>query len=213
MRHVRPEVEKFWDFAYRRAIGISLVTFALLLAVGIMFTTTLGGLIGQNYFIYAAFWTLLVVIMVFVFAAAFASAHILSTKDMSKKEHGHHSVYMALWVLAAACWVAIFVTPFVFIQDVPTSVIMLSFAGVMLAIYLTTAMLFEIYHHEVAYGAIILLVAFFITFFNVGGILPNGVSPVTVLMLSTITIVVVAGFTGLMLLISASLHAARRLRA
>lgn len=212
MRHVRPDVERFWDFAYRRAIGISLVTFALLLAVGIMFSTTLSGLIGANYFIYAAFWTVLVVIMVLVFAASFASAHMLSTKDMSKKEYTHHSIYMALWVLSAACWVAVFAAPFFLIQSLPTSVIMLSFAGVMLAAYLTTAMLFEIYHHEVAYGAIILLVAFFVTFFNLGGILPANVNPVTVLMLSTITIVVVAGFTGLMLLISASLHAQRRIR-
>ncbi len=212
MRHVRPNIEEFWDFAYRRAIGISLITFALLLAVGIMFSTTLGGLIGQNYFIYAAFWTVLVIIMVFVFAASFAGAHILSSRNMSKKEYSHHSIYMALWVLSAACWVAVFISPFFLIQNVPTSIIMLSFAGVMLAAYLTTAMLFEIYHHEVAYGAIILLIAFFITFFNIGGILPSGVNPVTVLMLSTITIVVVSGFTGLMLLISAALHAERGLR-
>ncbi len=211
MKHVRPEVERFWDFLYRRAIGVSLVVFAILMAVGLLFTIGFEGYIGTYYFIYEAFWVILIVIMASVFAAAFAMAHVRSVTHMSKKEHGYHSVYMAVWLLALCLWAIVFVVPFLLFQQIPAQLAMLSFGGILLAAYLMTALLFEVYHNEIAYGAIILLVAFSITYFNVGGLFPTTLTYLSMLLVSSVTIIIVAGFTGIMLLMSSTVYACRAL--
>lgn len=205
MRYARDHVKRFWDFAYRRAMGISLLTFALLLAIGFIFSTSLAGLIGANYTVYLGFWVLLVAVMIFVAGANFANAHMLSVRYMSKKEHKQHSLHMGAWLLVLVLGSLAFAAPFVILGSLPVSFLLVALGGILLVTYLSSALLFRVYYHEVAYGAAVLLAFFAVMFFNPGGVVvPYSVSMTTELAIPMLAIIVVTGFVGLMLLVDSS---------
>lgn len=205
MKYARTHVKRFWDFAYRRAMGISLLTFAMLLAVGFIFSSSLGSVLGSSYAVYLSFWIVLAAVMIFVVGIEFANAHIISVKYMSKKEHKQHSLHMGAWVLVLVLGSLAFALPVMLLTGLPVSFLMVSLGGIMLVTYLSTALLFRVYYHEVAYGAAVLFVFFAAMFFNPGNLIePSFVSPSTALALPVIAIVVVTGFVGLMLVVDSS---------
>lgn len=206
MRYARAHVKRFWDFAYRRAMGISLLAFALLLAIGFIFSVSIGSSVGASYPMYLGFWIVMLVIMVFIAASNFANAHVLSARYMSKAEYKKHAPHMGAWLLVLVLGSIAFVSPLLIFGSLPLSFLLVSFGGVLLVTYLSTAMLFNVYYHEIAYGAAVLLAFFALMFFNPGNMIQPywGATQAAQLSVPVLAIVIVTGFVGLMLLVDSS---------
>ncbi len=217
MKYAREHVKKYHDFAYTRAMGTSMITFAIALSVGIIFTLLFNGIIGYNYGPYFWFWLLLVAITVFVLVVSFANAHMYSIRYMNKKERRQHSKYLGIWVLVLVVGALVFTLPALYLMprialsynpsySLMPLVFLFGFGGILWVIYLASAFIFESFYHEVAFGAVMLWIIFGLGVFNFGNILSSYFLANTslVLAMSAISLILVFGFVGLMLLFSSS---------
>jgi hypothetical protein len=163
MRHVNDNVGLFWQFMYKRALGMTMVTFAIILAVGVIFTVLINSVASYNYMADIAFWGLLIAITIIALIVNFANAHRATVKYMSIMEHAKHSVNMGIWTAAITVGIVVFSLPMLFFSAFYVPIIfLLTFGGIMWVIYISTIAIFRNYYHEIAIGASALWIAFIV---------------------------------------------------
>ena len=208
MKYAREYVKRYSTFVYRRAIGLSMATFAVVLASGMLFTFLAGSLNTVNVSVELVFWLLLMLLLVLTIAVGFASAHLSTIKHMTISEHKMHTKYVGVWLVILVIGVLVFSLPFVLLTyGMGPSTFLLGFGGMLWVLYLSGGMLFRQYYHEIAFGAAILwgvaLVGVVVgtNFANITAVQSyRTVSFVT----SVLTLVIVFGFIGLMLLFNST---------
>ncbi|MEM0106668.1 MAG: hypothetical protein QXD11_02045 [Candidatus Micrarchaeaceae archaeon] len=199
MKQVREHIKRYWRFAYRRAIGASILTIAIAIAIGTLFEISFEA-------ISSSFSYILVLILGFFTAAVillnFANAHVLSVRHMTKNEHEEHNRYMLAWFSIVIAGIVIFSLPFILFANVDSTLYLFTVGGIFWIVYLSTALLFNSYYHEMAFGASILWIMFGFVMFT---------SPVASTLqitlsneITTIMLVAVLGIIGGMMLFSAA---------
>ncbi len=161
MRHVGNNAGLFWQFMYKRALGMTMMTFAIILAVGVIFTVLINSVSSYNYMADIAFWGLLIAITIITLIINFANAHRATVKYMSSSEHAKHSINMGIWTASITVGIVVFSLPMLFFSAFYVPIIfLLTFGGIMWVIYISTIAIFGNYYHEIAIGASALWVAF-----------------------------------------------------
>jgi hypothetical protein len=163
MRHVSNNAGLFWQFMYKRALGLTMVTFAIILAVGVIFTMLINSVASYNYAADIAFWGLLIAITIIALIINFANAHKATVKYMSLAEHAKHSINMGIWTASITVGIIVFSLPMIFFSAFYVPIIfLLTFGGIMWVIYISTIAIFRNYYHEIAIGASALWIAFIV---------------------------------------------------
>ncbi|MCL4411482.1 hypothetical protein M1329_00910 [Candidatus Marsarchaeota archaeon] len=212
MKYAREHVKRYWIFAYRRALGVSMVTFAIALAIGIMFTGLLSPSFTSHPMIEFAFWGLLIIVAALMLIMSFANAHRSSVRLMNELESRKHSKYMAAWVLAILVGIAVFVMPVVFINSfIAPLMFLLSFGGILWVLYISVTLLFRHSYKELAYGATALLVVFVVVLGAITATMSNAAlyaseqgNMAAMLFITVATLVLVFGFTGMLMMFNSS---------
>ena len=151
----------FWQFLYKRSLGMTMVMFAIILAVGVIFTTLINSVSTYNYVADIAFWGLLIAIAIIVLVMNFASAHKATVKYMGAHEHAKHSINVGIWTASITVGIVIFSLPMVFLNSLYLPIIfLLTFGGILWVIYISSIAIFRNYYHEIAIGASTLWIAF-----------------------------------------------------
>ncbi|MGC8622640.1 MAG: hypothetical protein ACP5UC_01610 [Candidatus Micrarchaeia archaeon] len=161
MKYVREHIKRYWAFSYRRAIGISMLTFSLALAIGMAFTSMLSTSFYSNYIAELAFWLLLILITVAVLVSSFVNAHISVVRFMDEVEHKEHSRHTAIWLTSIVVGTVAFFVPILFFNSMIEPLIFLfSFGGVLWVFYLSVYVIFKHHYNEIAFGALSLWIIF-----------------------------------------------------
>ena len=199
MEYARDHVKRYWGFAYRRALGISLITFAIAMATGVAFSSMLGASGNTNFSSAIIFWGFLIFITAAVLVANFVKAHTSCVKLLTEEEHRHHSRHMGIWMAALILGALAFITPMLYFGSALEPLVLLfSFGGVFWVLYLSVLTLFRHSYNEIAVGAIALWAVFAIGVMNISAA-GAAINPAYVLFVSTISLIIVSGFTGIMM--------------
>lgn len=186
---------------YKRALGVSLTTFAIALAIGLAFSVMLGSFTGTNYAAQLLFWTVLIIAVVAVLIANFISAHTSTIRFMNEVETSKHFKYVGAWLVILVLGMIIFTLPLVFFNSSFEPIVLLfSFGGVFWVLYLSAILLFKQPYHEVAIGAIAMWVMFLV---GITGMLNSNAGTNTAnfaLFTSMISLILISGVTGVVLL-------------
>lgn len=212
MKYAREHVKRYWVFAYRRALGISMVTFAITLAVGMIFTTLFANTFYVHPVAELAFWAFLILITAMTLVVSFASAHISSLKLMTEHESRQHSKYVAVWLFSIIVGVIVFTLPLVLINSfIAPLMFLFSFGGILWVLYISVTILFRHSYRELAYGATALLIVFAIAMLAVTGSLSNTqlylnaqAYVAATLFIAMATLIIVFGGTGMMLMFNST---------
>lgn len=211
MDYVREHIKRYWGIAYRRTLGVAMVTFSVALAMGLTFTALTGNLAISSYSDYIIFWIVLMLITVFIFLTNFYSAHVTSVKYMTEEEHKDHSKYMGVWMISLVLGILAFVLPLLFAHSYLEPLILLfTFGGVFIILYLTVAVLFKHSFGELALGGGAFWFMFLFGLYELNNANLNAISKnYFTLYFAAMTITVVAGFVGLALVTNASREAVK----
>ncbi len=208
MRYAREHVKRYWGFAYRRSMGVSLISFALILAIGTAFTNLVGNSISNGMIIEVIFWGMLIAIDMMVLSTSFAGAHISSVRLMNDKEQNAHSGRVGIWLAVLVLGAIAFVVPMLLFSG-PLSFIVFMFClgGMFLLTYTSVLVIFRHAYHEVAIAAGTLWIAFLISF-SCAKVVPSGIPATAItayaLFISTVVVILVTGVTGMVMLFNAS---------
>ncbi len=210
MDYAREHIKRYWIFSYRRAIGISMVTFAMALAVGMVFTALISTLPNANPIVEFAFWMLLILITSLTLIFSFMNAHASSIKFMDQMEHMKHSKYVGIWLTSIVLGALIFLFPLFFVTNAIEPLIFLfSFGGILLVMYLSVGLIFKHTYNELAFGAVALWIIFIVSIIAT----TEGAATLNVplsaylsvnLFISISSLIVVFAFIGLMLLFNST---------
>lgn len=206
MKYAREHIRHYWSFAYRRALGISMMTFAIALAIGITFSTLLGSLAIVNYGAQLAFWLALIAITSVVFIVNFAHAHASTVRYMNEEEHRAHTKYTGMWLIILVVGAIAFTMPVLFFSNfMEPLIILFGFGGIFWVLYFSVYLLFKHHYPEVAISALIFWIIFAVGLAGVStGALNAATYTAFALFLSVMTLIVVSGFTGISLITNAS---------
>ncbi|MDE1868510.1 MAG: hypothetical protein KGH60_00890 [Candidatus Micrarchaeota archaeon] len=206
MHYARPHIKEYWNFAYRRALGISMMTFAIALAIGVTFSTLLGSLSIVDYGAQLVFWLALIAITAIVFLVNFAHAHASTVKFMNEQEHRKHTKYTGIWLIVLVIGAIAFTMPVLFFTSFMEPLMLLfGFGGIFWVLYFSVYLLFRHHYPEVAISALVFWIVFAIGVVGVNASALNAATYTAfALFMSIITLVVVCGFTGVSLITNAS---------
>ncbi len=212
MKYAREHVKRYWIFAYRRALGISMVTFAITLAIGMIFTSLFANTFYVHPVAELAFWAFLIIITTMTLIVSFTSAHLSSVKLMTEHESHQHSKYVAVWLFSIIVGIVVFTLPLVFINSfIAPLMFLFSFGGILWVLYISVTLLFRHSYRELAYGATALLIIFAISMLAVTGSLSSTqyylnaqVYIAATLFVAMATLIIVFGGTGMMLMFNST---------
>ena len=196
-------LEGYYAFAYGRALGISMVTFAIALSIGVSVTTAISSLVAASNLSPVEIWSVLIAATVIIVIGSFSQAHVSSAKYLRRDPHSEHSKYLAAWIAAVVIGVIISIMAVTFINSsIEPLVLLFSFGGAFWILYISVEMMFNERYTEVAAGAVALWVIFFIGVFEsqVNALLSNGS---LALFVSSVSLVAIFGVTGLTLILNA----------
>ncbi|EQD39016.1 conserved hypothetical protein, membrane, partial [mine drainage metagenome] len=161
-----------------------MVTFAIALAAGFIFTSVMNAALAPNYILDVSFWAVLIIITTFILVINFVNAHLSIVKYMNDTEHRAHTKYTGAWLAAIVIGALVFLMPILFLNSyIEPFVFLFSFGGILWVVYFSSAFLFKNYYHELAFGAIILWVFFVFGVAEVNNFLfisPTGILPLAV---------------------------------
>ncbi len=190
-----------------------MVTFAITLAVGMIFTTLFANTFYVHPVAELAFWAFLILITAMTLIVSFSSAHLSSVKLMTEHESRQHSKYVAVWLFSIIVGVVVFTLPLVFINSfIAPLMFLFSFGGILWVLYISVTLLFRHSYRELAYGATALLVVFAVALIAVTGTLSTG-TPMylnaqayiaATLFIAMATLILVFGGTGMMMMFNSS---------
>ncbi|MEM0154512.1 MAG: hypothetical protein QW814_01605 [Methanothrix sp.] len=171
MNYAREHIKRYWVFAYRRALGISMFTFAIALAVGMLFTSMLSNIFFLSPIAAVLFWAVLIIITILTLTVSFFDAHISTIKFMNMEERHTHSKYVGIWIFSLVIGALVFILPAIFSQDygVEPIILLFSFGGILWVLYVSVRTLFKHSYFEIAYGASVLWIIFVIGIAFVSG--------------------------------------------
>lgn len=154
MDYLREHVKRYWGMAYRRTLGISLITSSMVLVIGLIFNILTQSIANANYFTFLIFWTILVLIALFVSLSNFFTAHVSSVKLMHEEEYKSHSKRMALWMISIVVGVIVLLTPLFLVASYLKPIYLLfAFGGILLVLYASIALIFKHDYKELIIGA------------------------------------------------------------
>ncbi len=206
MKYAREHIKRYWVFEYRRALGVSLITFAIALAVGIVFTVLMSNMALPNPIDNMMFWALLVIFTSLVLVSSFANAHILSVKYMNIEEHIQHTKYVGGWLTILVLGAIAFMLPIIFFNNIYEPIMLtFGFGGIFWVLYLSVRFLFKYSYYEIAIGgtalwAVALLSALSVMATNASSAAASSFT----LFISIISLIIVTGFIGMSLMVNAS---------
>ncbi|MEM0149408.1 MAG: hypothetical protein QXW10_00730 [Candidatus Micrarchaeaceae archaeon] len=205
MNYAREHIRRYCAFAYRKALGASMVTFAIALAAGFIFTSVMNATIAPNYVLEISFWAVLIIITTFILIINFVNAHVSITRYMNDFEHKKHTKYTGAWLAALVIGALVFLMPILFLNSyIEPFIFLFSFGGILWVVYFSTAFIFKNYYHELAFGAIILWIFFALgvaEFNNFLFLSPTGLLPLAV---SMVVLIITFGVIGTMLLFNST---------
>ena len=214
MDYVRIHIKKYWGIAYRRTLGIALVTLAIILSMGLTFTVLRQEFAINNYVGYMMFWFLLMLIGIITFLSNFLHSHISSTKLMNEDEHKLHSKYMAIWMASIVGGFIAFLLPLFFVGSYASAPLFLlfTFGGVLLVMYVSIIIIFRHHYGELLIGGAALWIMFFFGLSQLGGSGLNYAGNANFsIYFAALSLTVVSGFVGIALLINSSREALEEL--
>jgi len=210
MKYARDYISRYYLFVYRRALGLSMATFAVALSVGMLFTLLTGPLGSVNLAAEFVFWILLMLLIVLTVAISIASTHVATVRHMTETERRAHSKYVGIWLIAVVVGVLVFSLPLVLASySLEPLAFLIGSGGILWVLYIAGGALFRHYNHEVAFGAAVLLIVA-LAGVIVGGSYANATNTqaykAVSLAASVVTLVLVFGFMGLMMLFNSTLE-------
>ncbi|MGC8652195.1 MAG: hypothetical protein ACP5UH_03015 [Candidatus Micrarchaeia archaeon] len=208
MKYAREHIKRYWVFEYRRALGISMITFAIALSIGVVFTMLISSLSYPNPFYELVLWGLLILFTVLVVVSSFVNAHILSVRYMNELERVKHAKYMGGWLTILVLGAIAFALPLLFFANAYEPIVILfGFGGVFLVIFLSVKVLFNYSYYEMAIGAAALWIVALIAAMGVfTSSTPSNALALSsfALFVSVLSLIIITGFIGMSLLINAS---------
>jgi len=147
-------------------------TFAIALAVGMLFTSMLSNIFFLSPLAAVLFWAVLIIITILTLTVSFFDAHVSTLRFMNMEERHSHSKYTGIWIFSLVIGALVFILPAIFSQDYGVEPIMLlfSFGGILWVLYASVRALFKHSYFEIAYGASVLWIIFVIGIAFIGGV-------------------------------------------
>lgn len=176
-------------------------TFAIALAVGMLFTSMLSNIFLLSPLIALLFWAVLILITTLTLTVSFFDAHVSTIKFMNMEERRAHSKYTGVWIFSLALGALVFILPAMFLQyyGIEPIVLLFSFGGILWVLYASVRALFKHSYFEIAYGASVLWIIFVIGMAFVSGV-SNGLSSsqsIAVTFISMASLIVVFASMGI----------------
>ncbi len=196
--------KKFYTYTYSKAMGISMITFAIALSIGVSITTAVSTFAATSTLSPIQIWSVLIAATVIIIISSFSYAHVSSIRYLEEQLHNELSKYKAAWITTIIIGVIVCVMSILYINSpIEPLVLLFSFGGVFWIIYISIDMLFAERYSEVAAGALALWAVFFIGLFEsrVNYLLSNGS---LALLVSSVTLIAIFGVTGMTLLVNSS---------
>lgn len=176
-------------------------TFALALAIGMLFSSMLSSIFIFSPLANILFWTILIVITILTLTVSFVDAHISTVRFMNEFERKKHSKYVGLWMFSLVLGALVFILPAIFSQDysIEPIVLLFSFGGILWILYASVRALFKHSYFEIAYAASVLWIIFVIGIAAVGSSNTplNAAQGIAVLFVAMATLIVVFGSLGI----------------
>ncbi len=188
-------------FAYSRALGISMVTFAIALSIGISVTTAFTSAVSSNGLNPTEIWSALILSTFFIIMGCFAYSHKSTIKFIRERYDHHIPARLSVWVAAIIIGFVISIMVLLFINStIEPLVLLFSFGGVFWIMYLAIDSIFQKRYGEIAAGAAALWVIFFVGIYevHVNYLITNAS---LALLVSAVSLVAIFGVTGLTILI------------
>ncbi len=214
MDYVREHIKRYWGMTYRRTLGVSLVTFSVVIAIGLSFTILTQSLAVTNYLSYLIFWMILILAAVLVFLANFFGSHTSSVMYMREEEHKAHSRQMGAWMIFMVVGIIAFFTPLLFVGSYMEPVMLLfTLGGAFLVLYGSITILFKHSYKELAIGGL----AFWVMFLFANMELNNAAISMASksyfsLYVAVMSITIITGFVGLALIFNSANEAMREFK-
>ena len=133
---------------------MSLLSFALMLAIGTAFTSLIGSTMSNGTVVEFVFWSILIAIATLVVVASLIGAHISSVRLMSEEEHAAHSKHVGAWLAVLVVGAIALVVPMLFFQSpMALIVFMFSLGGMLWVLYLSVFVIFRHTYHEISHSS------------------------------------------------------------
>ncbi len=162
MDYVREHIRRYWSMTYRKTLGVSLVTFSVVIAIGLSFTVLTRSLAVTSYLNYLTFWAVIIIAGILIFLANLSASHSSTVRYMRDEEHRIHSRRTGSWMIFTVVGVLAFFLPLLFVGSsyMEATTLLFSLGGAFLIGYAGIAFFFRQKYHELAIG----WVAFWIMF-------------------------------------------------
>jgi len=207
VRHARPYIRRYWAFMNRRAIGMSMAIFGILLSIGVIFTLVLDQFFIQNAVGLLVLWLVLFIMIILVALASIIKTHVEVAKLMNKEEYDVHSKNIAIFLLAMGFGSLAFVLPMLIISSEAALVVLFSTGGILFLLYVLLALVFGHKYHEIGFASVFIWAVFIAGVFMLTKPYIYNNPPLfetLAFLISTVAIVVVFSITGLVMVHNAS---------
>lgn len=213
MRYAREHIGTMFSYSYKRAIATALFFFAFSLALGLFVTALLSGAIISGYVFALAVWFALGILTGVILVIALVNAHHKTSGLMTEKEYSVHSKHLNAWISGIIVGTLAFAMPLPFLGSgyMGPLFLMLTFAGVLVVLYLCFGLIFSHWFNELILCAVLLLIIFAIALFAFNSSMVRfGASQDYTLywsyayLITVISLIGIAGSTGIALFINSS---------
>jgi archaellum component FlaF (FlaF/FlaG flagellin family) len=206
MDYLRDHVKRYWGMAYRRTLGISLITAALVMAVGLTFNILTHNITNASYLTFLVFWTVLVLIALFVALSNLFNAHVSSVKLMQEAEYEVNTRRIALWMITIVVGSLALLSPLLFIASYLQPIVVLAaFGGIFLVLYISLVLIFKNSYKELIIGAVAYLFMVIFGLSQLHGTLFNISTLANFnLYFAVMSIMIISSFTGLAMLFNST---------
>lgn len=202
VRHARDHVRRFWAAQNRRTIGLLMVMFATIYAIGFVFTTILAqnfmGNVSNIFFM----WGILFAIGLALIMASISLKHYSTTRMMSAKEHAIHSRNIGIFLIGIGIGAVLFALPVTLVPGFASLMVLFSLGGILLLMYTFLNAIFGEKYYEIGLASLVMWVAFVVgafAFANIAYANPPMFQSLS-LMVASIAIIVVFAITGTLML-------------
>jgi hypothetical protein len=203
VHYARPHVKRYWVFAFRRAIGASMIMFGIALAIGLAFTSVFSGQITNSLTANLVFWSVLMLITVLVLLASLLSAHKSSIRFLNEEEHIAHSKYFGIWLISLVVGAVAFTLPILFFNSqIGPLILLFSFGGVYWVVYISIGLLFRHLYHELAIGGLASWIMFVIGVLGASSV--SSATTIYSLFISSTSLIIISSVIGLAMMYNSS---------
>ncbi|MGI0141202.1 MAG: hypothetical protein ACREBF_00925 [Candidatus Micrarchaeales archaeon] len=206
VRHTREHVRKFWMVQNRRTIGMLMVLFGVLYAIGFMFSSLMETNFADSISSVLVLWGVLFVLAIGAVVFSVAKKHGGTTAIMSGSEHRIHSRNIGIFLIAMVIGAILFALPVALVPMAASLMVLFSIGGILLLLYTFVNTVFGHSYYELGIASLIMWAAFVVTAFGFAGMLysnPPAFQAIS-FMTTAITVVIVLALTGVVMMYRAS---------